>query len=136
MDSDVSRGIYYRLCVSFDCSFIVSCSFDSLIKTWFMTPRQPDPPQPPKIVTKTENSVMISWQAPPSFNEPLTAFHLQYQVPGQDSWTPDPAMSIPPHYRQKTVVGLSPCTTYQFRLLATNKMGQSEWGAISKLVLA
>lgn len=101
-----------------------------------MTPRQPDAPLAPKIVTKTESTVMISWQAPPSFNEPLTAFHLQYQVPGQENWGPVPAMSIPPHYRQKTITGLSPCTTYQFRLRASNKMGESEWGAISKLVNA
>lgn len=77
---------------------------------------------------------MISWQAPPSFNEPITAFEVQYQIPGQDDWGPNPAISVPPHYRQKTIINLSPATTYQFRLRATNRMGVSEWGAMSKYV--
>ena len=77
---------------------------------------------------------MISWQAPPSFNEPITAFEIQYKIPGQDDWGPNPAITTPPHYRQKTIKDLSPATTYQFRLRATNKMGISEWGAMSKYV--
>ena len=99
-----------------------------------MTPRVPEAPLPPKIVTKTNTSVMIQWKAPPSFNEPITAFFLQYRIPGQDYWSPEDPYTIPPTYRQKTLKGLPPCTTYQYRLKAANRMGESEWGNMSKLV--
>jgi hypothetical protein len=127
-------SLSHSLTASPDFTFLVSCSYDNLIKTWFLTPRNPDPPLAPKIITATQTSMMISWQAPPSFNEPITAFEVQYQIPGQEDWGPNPPLSIPPHYRQKTLVNLFPSTTYQFRLRATNRMGVSEWGAMSKYV--
>lgn len=122
------------LSISHDCSFVVSCGYDNIIKTWFLTPRCPDPPAAPKIISKSNHSVMISWKAPPSFNEPLTAFHLQHRIPGQKHWMPLNPINIPPTYRMKVVEDLSPATTYQFRLMAENRMGQSEWGTMSKQV--
>jgi hypothetical protein len=100
----------------------------------FLTPRVPEAPLPPKIITKTHNTIMLQWISPPSFNEPITAFFLQYKIPGQESWSPEVPYSMPPTYRQKTLKGLPPCTTYQYRMKAANRMGESEWGNMSKLV--
>jgi hypothetical protein len=110
----------------------VSSPIDVLLR--FLTPRVPEAPLPPKIITKTNNTVMIQWISPPSFNEPITAFFLQFRIPGQDYWSPKEPYTIPPTYRQKTLKGLPPCTTYQYRLKAANRMGDSEWGNMSKLV--
>lgn len=101
--------------ISHDCTSLVSCSDDGIVKTYFLTPKAPDPPQAPRIVTATHSTVMLTWTAPPSFNEQLTAFHLQHRVFGQDVWSE--ATSIPPHYRTKVIVDLAPNTSYQFRLL-------------------
>ena len=82
--SDVVSG----LAVSGDSSFIVSSSLDFTIKTWFLTPRPPDPPEAPMLVTKNDITVMIKWTPPPAFNLEISAYHLQFRVGLRGKWHP------------------------------------------------
>jgi hypothetical protein len=138
---------------------IISGSHDSTLKSWYTTPRHPAAPAPPRVVSVTHNSAMLSWSAPPCFNLDITAFHLQYRVGVKESWkpafstnkmilspeddTPPPSdakdegragFCIAPHLRAKTIPNLVPATYYQFRLRAENRMGLSEWSQVSPLV--
>lgn len=96
----------YSLAATADVSLIVSASHDSTIKTWHLNPRRPNPPTPPRDIGRTETSIMLSWAAPASFNEDVTAFHLQYRIGLRNPWTPEPALTLPPHFRSKNVEGL------------------------------
>jgi hypothetical protein len=121
------------LSISSDCSFIVSSSLDFTMKTWFLTPRVPEAPEPPLLVTKADTTVMIKWSPPPAFNLELSAYHLQYRVGLRGKWEPERAIAMPPWFRSKLVTHLEPLTQYQFRLKAENEMGQSDWGQPSKI---
>ena len=135
-----------------------------LPQTWFLTPRPPDPPDAPMLVTKNDITVMIKWTPPPAFNLEISAYHLQFRVglrgkwhpldkPGNHPTSPDrfqhtttthltlvslspPLVTMPPWFRTKLVTGLEPLTQYQFRLMAENEMGKSAWGEPSKVTLA
>ena len=44
--------------ITHDCNQIVTGSFDGIIKTWFLTPRHPDPPDPPRVISRTDTSML------------------------------------------------------------------------------
>ena len=131
--------IITNIAISSDCHFIVSSSLDTIIKTWYLTPRRPDAPEPPQLMSKTDTTAMIKWSAPSAFNLELSAYHLQHRVGSKGPWIPSefnsnssPAYSLPPWSRSKTLTKLEPCTPYQFRLCAENEMGRSDWSKPSK----
>ena len=113
--------------VSADVSIVISASHDCTLKTWHLSPREPDAPKAPRIISKTDSTVTLSWIAPPSFNEDITAYSLQWRLGLRQPWVPNPPLSIPPHYRSKILRNLFSSTTYQFRLRAENRMGCSAW---------
>lgn len=113
---------------------MVSGSYDGVIKTWFLTPRQPDCPEAPIIIAKTDTTVLITWVSPPCFNLECTAFHMQYRVGKLGQWIPPSGFSIAPVLRSKTITGLTAGTAYQFRIRAENKMGLGGWSEPSKMV--
>jgi hypothetical protein len=86
------------------------------------------------VVGTTETSILLCWSAPPSFNEELSAFHLQYRVGLRNPWLPEPAQSLPPHYRSKNIEGLVSNTGYYFRVSAENRMGCSAWSESSRQI--
>lgn len=122
------------IAITHDCNQLISGSYDGIVKTWFLTPRHPDPPAPPRVISRTDRTMLITWQSPPSYNEHLTAFHLQYRVGNNRTWKPEVAISMPPYFRSRAMNNLSAATPYQFRLRAENKMGVSEWGTPSRQV--
>lgn len=130
--------IISSIAISSDCSLMVSSSMDMLLKTWFLTPRAPDAPQPPIFLSKTDTTVMIKWSSPPSFNLEISAYQLQYRVGLRGRWLPNPRthppITISPWSRSMIVPNLEPSTPYQFRLQAENEMGSSDWGGPSKLI--
>lgn len=78
----------YSLAAMHDVSIIYSASHDKTIKTWHLNPQKPNHPTAPRAVGTTDTSILISWKAPPSFNESITAFHLQYRVGLRNPWMP------------------------------------------------
>ena len=114
--------------ITSDCNQLVTGAFDGVLKTWFLTPRHPDPPDPPRVISRTDTTMLITWNAPPSYNEVLTAFHFQFRVGTQKDWKPEGGTSMPPYFRSRIMTGLAAATPYQFRLRAENRMGVSEWG--------
>lgn len=80
----------------------MSCSHDGLLKSWYTTPRHPDPPAPPRVLAVTDTTALLSWVSPPCFNLDVNAFHVQWRVGHRDQWVPiDDGLSVPPHYRTK-----------------------------------
>jgi WD40 repeat protein len=127
--------LVYRISISSDCSLIVSSSNDGTAKSWSTTPRHPDPPQAPKVITVTDTTALISWTAPPCFNCDVTAFHYQYRVGFRGEWVPtETGQSLAPHLRNRVVENLIPATHYQFRIRAENRMGKGDWSPPSQLV--
>jgi hypothetical protein len=114
---------------------LVSASHDQTLKSWHTTPREPDPPLPPRIIKITDTTVLIAWSAPPCFNCDVTAFHYQYRVGMRGEWTPPIiGKSVAPHLRNRVVEGLIPATHYQFRIQAENLMGRGRWSVPSLMV--
>ena len=72
----------------------------------------------------------ISWSAPADNGSPITGYTLSYQdrdaggigVPG--SWT---ELDVPASSTSRVVSGLTAATRYNFRLRASNSIGDSEW---------
>ena len=58
-------------------SGMISCSMDKTVKTWFFTPQPPAAPEKPTVVHKTQSTMLLTWKAPPAFNETITAFRIQ-----------------------------------------------------------
>ena len=83
----------YSLAALGDLSIIYSSSHDKTIKTWHLNPQRPSAPSAPRAVGMTDTSILISWKAPPAFNEDITAFHLHYRVGLRNPWMPGSFMS-------------------------------------------
>ncbi len=99
-----------------------------------MTPKEPDAPEAPRVIAKTDTTALIVWTNPPCFNLEPTAFHLQYRIGAGGKWVPEKGLSIEPTKRSRKVSELIAGTPYQFRIRAENKMGKSKWSEPSKLV--
>ena len=129
------KDVVTSISISADCTLLLSSSYDKSIKSWYMTPRQPAAPEPPRVVFKTDTSVLIAWSAPPAFNLEITAFHLQSRIGLRGDWEPPESKphTVMPTLRSGTIKGLAANTIYQFRVRAENLMGLGTWSAPSRL---
>jgi WD40 repeat protein len=121
-----------------DCTLLISSSYDKVVKTWYLTPRVPGIPDPPRVISRTDKTAMLAWSAPPAFNLDTTAFYIQHRIGLRNGWEPvedvDPPITVMPQARSTVVAGLIAGTHYQFRIRAENKMGIGMWSAPSKMV--
>ncbi|KAK3726626.1 hypothetical protein QZH41_012276 [Actinostola sp. cb2023] len=81
-------------------------------------------------VRATSDSAVISWQNGHSGNVPFTEFEIQSRIPGQGDFKTKWTISPKDLQKNKTFVSctvgnLKPKTSYQFRIIAWNKVGKS-----------
>ena len=95
-----------------------------------------DEPLPPKLaaptVTRSPSSPLTSlnaaWTAPDMTGKsPVSSYDLQFRLPGAVQWKLRKSHSS---RTNKTVIGLSPGTTYEFRVAARNAEGLGTWSAV------
>ena len=118
-----------KVCFFNDSTGIVSCSGDLSIKVWYLTPQPPAAPPRPEVSKRTGFTMTVVWKLPPSFNEELTAFHLQRREGTRGDFGHD--ATTPGNECVKLVEGLLPATAYQFRVRAVNRMGVGAWSESS-----
>ena len=131
------HDVITSLDISPDCTLMVSGSYDRVVKTWYLTPRVPGTPDPPRVISRSDKTALISWGAPPAFNLDITAFYIQHRIGLRNHWEPvpdiDPPITVMPSARSTTVKNLVAGTSYQFRIRAENLMGIGPWSAPSKV---
>mmetsp|Transcript_68011 Transcript_68011/g.188047 ORF Transcript_68011/g.188047 Transcript_68011/m.188047 type:complete len:250 (-) Transcript_68011:1142-1891(-) len=115
----------YRVAFINNASGIISCSMDKTVKTWYLTPQPPAPPEKPLVVHKTQCTMLLTWRSPPAFNETITAFRIQWRVGIRQEFGND--ITTPGRDFKRTITGLVPGTPYQFRVCAVNRMGVGKW---------
>lgn len=93
----------------------------------------PSPPSQPLISVSQISSrqVTISWTPGRDGFAPLRYYTIQIASQGGHWWTYP--LKIDPTLRTYTVTELRPFTTYQFRLKATNDIGDSGWSSESPI---
>ncbi len=83
---------------------------------------------PPPMVTATpgsQNSIDVSWSAPPNTGRPdIQHYDLQYRQGAGGNWTDGPQDV---NGMTATIVGLVPATVYQVRVRAVNADGDGAW---------
>jgi len=97
-----------------------SASSTVSVTTPVVAPMTPVAPENFGSTAQTLNSVTLEWKSQSS----LTSYTLQYRVSGVatwQTWTPAPGTNA----TTATITGLSPSTTYNFQLTATNTNGSA-----------
>ena len=85
----------------------------------------PGRPAPPVVSDTTESSLTVRWDEPANTGPDVTNYFLQYRDSGSFTADPDSAST-----RTRTIAGLRPARTYQFRVQAKNDEGRGPWSNI------
>lgn len=80
----------------------------------------PSPPLNVQATPQTFSSVSVTWQQSSVGTRPIN-YQVQFRLAGTTSWSSTPATTG----TASTVTNLLPFTTYNFRVVATNRAGQS-----------
>lgn len=84
----------------------------------------PDPPEEPEIVSKTSQSVTLSWFTPLSDGgAPIFGYNVEMKSPGGDWQQCNPQIIQSMEY---VVQNLKPGEPYRFRISSINKLGVGE----------
>ena len=93
---------------------------------------EPSPPSPPVAETPTVSSLMVSWKAPVSDGDSgITGYSIQYSSNAGSTWTQSSCSSCQLGSSPYLVSGLSADTSYIFRVIAANAIGNSSPSAPS-----
>ena len=89
----------------------------------------PSKPGQPKAVSVTHNSVDLMWSKPAQYAEYIMNYHVSYCSQEQSKeWL---LIHVRGEKETVTVTGLSPKTTYLFKVQAVNQIGFSEMSEVS-----
>ena len=87
----------------------------------------PDAPAAPAVTGASNTSVTVTWTAPANTGRPaITDYDVQYRAAGDADWTD---ASYDGTTTGTTISSLSPGTTYDVRVQATNAEGTGPWSA-------
>ncbi|XP_072397208.1 protein turtle homolog B-like [Diabrotica undecimpunctata] len=90
-----------------------------------LTVRTPPPALANVVVRPSTILALLLWEVDGTGGYPIINFTAQYRLGfTNNSWIPIPPNNIPQNSRQIDVYNLSPNTTYQFRIWATNQLGK------------
>lgn len=118
---DLKAGQDYHVCLAAHLENVHGETTDPVL---FKTPaREPDAPNPPKVLTKTKNSLQLRWNAPCDNGAPIMyALEMSSDVEQREFTELCKIKS-----KQFTVTKLTPATWYHFRLIAINDLGRSDY---------
>ena len=89
----------------------------------------PSKPGQPKVVSVTHNSVNLKWTKPTQYSEYVMNYHVSYCSQEQSKeWI---SLRVQGEEETVAVTGLSPKTTYLFKVQAQSKTGFSEMSEVS-----
>jgi hypothetical protein len=117
--------IIYRCVLFRNSSAMLSCSSDRTLKSWFLTPQPPNPPDRPAISDAGQRAAYVTWRAPPAYNDDIVAYKIQWRVGLRVAFKNETTVDGSTFIKQ--VDGLKPGQNYQFRICAVNRMGQGDW---------
>ncbi|XP_077516049.1 fibronectin type-III domain-containing protein 3A-like isoform X2 [Amblyomma americanum] len=89
---------------------------------------EPDTPQPPKLVSRTKNMLVLKWNAPCDNGSKITCYILECDQGNDGNFTP----VFSGLQKQFKMTKLAASTLYTFRLAATNAVGTSPWSVVSR----
>ncbi|XP_071455064.1 cell adhesion molecule Dscam1, partial [Hetaerina americana] len=86
----------------------------------------PETPKNVRVSDQQSRSLQLSWTQPYAGNSPITSYIVQYKLVS-DVWVSQPhKVSVGGGQTTAVVGGLSPASSYHFRILAENRLGLSE----------
>ena len=83
----------------------------------------PEAPATPRV-TPGDGQVTVEWAAPDDNGSPITGYQLTYRQSGDANWR---SRTLTPSPTQLTITGLDNDTRHEFRVLAQNSEGRSDW---------
>ncbi|XP_068196494.1 obscurin [Antennarius striatus] len=85
----------------------------------------PDPPEDPEVLTKTKQSVTLSWFTPlHDGGSPILAYRVEMRLVDSTLWLP--CHSEPVSNTEFVIGNLTPGSCYRFRVAAINRAGTGE----------
>ncbi|XP_063830982.1 cell adhesion molecule Dscam2 [Ostrinia nubilalis] len=86
----------------------------------------PEMPKNIRIIDQQSRSIQISWTQPYAGNSPIINYIVQYKE-APESWPTTPQkVIVPGSVTSASVQNLQPATSYHLRIIAENRLGQSE----------
>ncbi|XP_069361354.1 cell adhesion molecule Dscam1 isoform X3 [Maniola hyperantus] len=86
----------------------------------------PEMPKNIRIIDQQSRSIQISWTQPYAGNSPIINYIVQYKEAPEPWPTTPQKVIVPGSVTSASVQNLQPATSYHLRIIAENRLGQSE----------
>ncbi|XP_052755769.1 cell adhesion molecule Dscam2 isoform X4 [Galleria mellonella] len=86
----------------------------------------PELPKNIRIIDQQSRSIQISWTQPYAGNSPIINYIVQYKEASEPWPTTPQKVIVPGSVTSASVQNLQPATSYHLRIIAENRLGQSE----------
>ncbi|GBP58806.1 Down syndrome cell adhesion molecule-like protein Dscam2 [Eumeta japonica] len=86
----------------------------------------PEMPKNIRIIDQQSRSIQISWTQPYAGNSPIINYIVQYKEASEPWPTTPQKVIVPGSVTSASVQNLQPATSYHVRIIAENRLGQSE----------